>query len=401
VAATDVLRADEDTLAQELRGVLRDSVAAHLVADVPVGVFLSGGIDSGALAALAAEQLSEPLQTFSVGFEERTFDERSGARAIASHVGADHHEVLLRPGDAAELLPRVVAAYDEPFGDSSMLPTFAVSELAARHVKVTLSGEGGDELFGGYLTYAAALLAPRLGRPARALLPLIERIPSSSRRVSLDYKARRFARAATLGPVERMAGFKEILSPDARHDLLGPDSRLDPVDRLRARWAETAGAEHLARLQDLDEGIYLADDLLTKSDRASMAHSLEVRVPFCDTHVAGFAHALPQAMKVRRLQTKRLLRRAVAPLLPDAIIRGPKRGFSIPAAAWLRGPLLPLAREVLSPDALRSAGLFDPAVASRLLEEHTARRDDHSRALWGLVCFSLWSQTAAAARRCS
>ena len=332
------------------------------------------------------------IRTFSVGFEERTFDELAGAREVAARIGADHHEVVLRAADAADLLPRVVAAYDEPFGDSSMLPTFAVSELAARHVKVTLSGEGGDELFGGYQTYVAALLAPRLGRPARALLPLIERIPSSSRRVSLDYKARRFARAATLGPVERMFGFKEILSADARDGLLGPGGRADPVDRLRGRWAETAGADDLARLQDLDEGIYLADDLLTKSDRASMAHSLEVRVPFCDVHVAAFAHALPRAMKVRRLKTKRLLRQAVAPLLPDKVVQGPKRGFSIPAAAWLRGPLLPLARDVLSPDALRSAGLFDPAVAGRLLDEHADRRDDHSRALWGLVCFALWSQ---------
>jgi asparagine synthase (glutamine-hydrolysing) len=383
---------DEDTLAHELRGVLRDSVAAHLVADVPVGVFLSGGIDSGALAALAAEQLREPLRTFSVGFEERTFDELAGAREVASRIGAEHHEVVLRAADAAELLPRVVAAYDEPFGDSSMLPTFAVSELAARHVKVTLSGEGGDELFGGYQTYVAALLAPRLGRPARALLPVIERLPSSSRRVSLDYKARRFARAATLGPVERMFGFKEIFSADARADLLGPGDRADPVDRLRARWAETEEAEDLARLQDLDEGVYLADDLLTKSDRASMANSLEVRVPFCDVDVAAFAHALPRPMKVRALQTKRLLRHAVAPLLPRSVVEGPKRGFSIPAAAWLRGPLLPLAREVLSPGALRSAGLFDPTVAGRLLDEHAARRDDHSRALWGLVCFALWSQ---------
>jgi asparagine synthase (glutamine-hydrolysing) len=401
VPASAVRGESAATLAHELRGVLRDSVAAHLVADVPVGVFLSGGIDSGALAALAAEQVREPLRTFSVGFEEETFDELEGARAVATQIGADHHEIVLRAADAEDLLPRVVAAYDEPFGDSSMLPTYAVSELAAGHVKVALSGEGGDELFGGYQTYIAALLAPRFGRPARALLPFIERVPSSSRRVSLDYKARRFARAATLGPVERLHGFKEILTPDARDGLLGADSREDPVDRLRARWAETAGAEHLARLQDLDEGIYLADDLLTKSDRASMANSLEVRVPFCDVRVAAFAHALPTAMKVRRMRTKVLLREAVAPLLPDVVVRGPKRGFSIPAAAWLRGPLLNLARDALSPDALRAAGLVDPSVAGRLLDEHVARRDDHSRALWGLVCFALWSQTAAAAPRCS
>ena len=238
---------------------------------------------------------------------------------------------MLRAADTQDLLPRVVAAFDEPFGDSSVLPTFAVSELAARHVKVALSGEGGDELFGGYQTYVAALLAPRLGRPARTLRPLIDRIPSSSRRVSLDYKARRFARAATLGPVERLHGFKEILTPDARDGLLGADSR----DRIRstgcgARWAETAGAEHLARLQDLDEGIYLADDLLTKSDRASMAQSLEVRVPFCDVGVAAFSHALPTAMKVRRMRTKVLLREAVAPLLPEPSSTAPSAASRFP-----------------------------------------------------------------------
>ena len=396
-----VRREDADTLAIELRAILRDSVAAHLVSDVPVGVFLSGGIDSGALAALAAEQVREPLRTFSVGFEEPSFDELAPARAVAMQIGADHHEIVLTAADAEALLPRVVAAYDEPFGDSSMLPTYAVSEMAARHVKVTLSGEGGDELFGGYQTYVAALLAPRFGRPARALLPIIERIPSSSRRVSLDYKARRFARAAALGPVERLHGFKEILTPAARDGLLGAQARADPVDRLRARWAETEGAEHLARLQDLDEGVYLADDLLTKSDRASMAHSLEVRVPFCDVRVAAFAHSLPTEMKVRRFRTKRLLRQAVAPLLPEAVVHGPKRGFSIPAAAWLRGPLLNLARDALSADALRVAGIVDPVIAAKLLDDHVARKEDHSRALWGLMCFSLWSQTAAAARRCS
>jgi asparagine synthase (glutamine-hydrolysing) len=390
VDADDVRREDANALAHELRAVLRNSVAAHLVSDVPVGVFLSGGIDSGALAALAAEQVTEPLRTFSVGFEEQTFDERGGARAVASLIGANHHEIVLRAADAEELLPRVVAAYDEPFGDSSMLPTYAVSELAAGHVKVALSGEGGDELFGGYQTYVAALLAPRFGRPARALLPIIERVPSSSRRVSLDYKARRFARAAALDPVARLHGFKEILAPDARDGLLGADGRADPVDRLRARWAETEGAEHLARLQDLDEGIYLADDLLTKSDRASMAHSLEVRVPFCDVEVAAFAHTLPTDMKVRRFKTKRLLRQAVAPLLPDVVVHGPKRGFSIPAAAWLRGELEPFARDTLAPETLRRHGFFRPEPVRRLLDEHVGRREDWSRQLWGLLAFTLW-----------
>jgi asparagine synthase (glutamine-hydrolysing) len=381
----------EAALAEELRERLADSVRAHLVADVPVGVFLSGGVDSGALAALAAGASAEPVRTFSVGFEERSFDELDHARLVARRYGTDHHEIVLRP-DAAQLLPEIVAAFDEPFADSSALPTYAVSRLAAGHVKVALSGEGADELFGGYFTYVADVLAPWLRGPARVAAPVVRRIPSSSRRVSLEYKAKRFVAAAALPPLERHHGWKEILAPAVRAELLGPGSRPDPVDVLRARYAETAGAPGLARLQDVDLGIYLPDDLLVKTDRASMAHSLEVRVPFLDPAVSDLALALPTRMKVRGLDKKRLLRRAVRPLLPEEIVDGPKRGFSIPAAAWLRGELLPLARDLLSPDSLRRGGILDPAPVGRLLDEHVTRRHDHSRALWGLLCFTLWQQ---------
>ena len=381
----------EEELAEELRERLRDSVRAHLVADVPVGVFLSGGVDSGTLAALAAEATDGPVRTFSVGFEEASFDELEQARMTAQRYGTDHHELVLRP-DAAGLLPEIVAAFDEPFADSSALPTYAVSRLAAEHVKVVLSGEGADELFGGYFTYVADVLAPWLRGPARAARPLVQRLPSSSRRVSLEYKAKRFVGAAALPPLERHHGWKEILSPALRAELLGPGPRPDPVDVLRARYAETAGVPALARLQDVDVGIYLPDDLLVKTDRASMAHSLEARVPFLDAEVSDLALALPTRMKVRGLDKKRLLRRAVRPLLPEAVVDGPKRGFSIPAAAWLRGELLPMARDLLAPDALRRGGVLDPAPVQRLLDEHVARRHDHSRALWGLLCFTLWQQ---------
>jgi asparagine synthase (glutamine-hydrolysing) len=391
-AAAAALRAEsEEDLAQELLERLRDSVRAHLAADVPVGIFLSGGVDSGTLTALAAELAGEPLRTFSVGFEEASFDELGQARMVAQRYGTDHHEIVLR-ADASELLPAIVAAFDEPFGDSSAIPAYAVSELAGEHVKVALSGEGADELFGGYFTYVADVIAPWVGRPARLARPLVDRIPSSSRRVSLEYKAKRFVGAATLPPLERHHGWKEIVTPALRAELLGPDARPDPVDTLRARYAETAGAPALARMQDVDVGVYLPDDLLVKTDRASMAHSLEVRVPFLDPAVADLALALPTRMKVRGLDKKRLLRRAVRPLLPAPVVDGRKRGFSIPAAAWLRGPLLPLARDVLAPDALRQGGVLDPAPVQRLLDEHVARRHDHSRALWGLLCFTLWHQ---------
>src|SRR4051812_36099895 len=250
------------TLAAELRERLRDSVRAHLIADVPVGVLLSGGIDSSALTALAAQESGSPVQTFSIGFEERSFDELGQARLVAERYGTDHHELVVRP-DAAELLPEIAAASDEPLGDSSALPTYLVSRLAAEHVKVVLSGEGGDELFGGYETYAADLLAARVGFAARLALPLVERLPSGNGRVPLDYKLKRFARAAHLPPVEAHHGWKEIFGPADRRALLGAEAA-DPLAPYRERWAETEGAEPLARLQDLDLGIYLVDDLLVK-----------------------------------------------------------------------------------------------------------------------------------------
>jgi asparagine synthase (glutamine-hydrolysing) len=291
-------------------------------------------------------------------------------------------------------LPRLVEAFDEPFADSSALPTYLVSQLAAEHVKVVLSGEGGDELFGGYYTYVADLLAPRLGWAAAAARPLIERLPSSSRKVPLEYRAKRFARGAKLPPLERHHAWKEIFSADARAELMGPGRR-DPLDLYRARYAETEGAEPLARLQDVDVGIYLVDDLLVKTDRASMAHSLEARVPFLDPAVTDLALALPTRHKVRGLSKKRLLRRAVAPLVPAQILRAPKQGFSIPAAAWLRGELQPFAREALSTD----TGLLDRAAMERVLDRHVSRREDLSRQLWGLLTFTLWWERYAAPTR--
>jgi asparagine synthase (glutamine-hydrolysing) len=390
VPAERARRGPAEELATELRETLRDSVRAHLVADVPVGVLLSGGVDSAGLAALAAGEAGEGVKTFSIGFEEESFDELSRARLIAARYGTDHHELVLRP-DAVELLPKLVEAFDEPFGDSSAVPTYLVSELAAGEVKVALSGEGGDELFGGYYTYVADLLAPRLGPLARLAAPLVERLPSSDAKVSFDYKAKRFVRAAHLPPLERHHAWKEIFSPELSTSLLrGVDANWDPVDLYRERYAETVGAEPLARLQDVDLGIYLVDDLLVKTDRSSMAHSLELRVPFLDQHVAEFALGLATPLKVRGTAKKRLLRRALAPLLPKEILRGPKQGFSIPLATWLRGPLEPFAREVLSPATLARQGCFDPAAVTPLIDAHCSGREDLSRQLWGLMAFTLW-----------
>src|SRR4051794_36919980 len=390
VPAGDVRADDEAELVEELRARLRDSVRAHLLADVPVGVLLSGGVDSAVLAALAAQESPEAVHTFTIGFEERSFDERDDARRVAEQYATNHHELLVRP-DPQRLLPALADVFDEPFADSSALPTYLVSQLASEHVKVALSGEGGDELFGGYYTYTADLLADRVAPLARLARPLVERLPTSMAKASFDYKAKRFVRAAHLPPLERHHGWKEIFAPDVRAELLrGRRDGYDPLDVYRERYAETAGAEPLARLQDVDLGIYLVDDLLVKTDRMSMAHSLEARVPYLDTEVAGLAMALPTAAKVRGWAKKRLLRQAAAPLVPEAIVRGRKKGFSIPAAAWLRGPLVPFAREILSPTRIARQGLLNPAAVTAVLDRHVDGREDHSRQLWGLLALSLW-----------
>jgi asparagine synthase (glutamine-hydrolysing) len=390
-SADAVRREPKEELAAELRERLADSVRAHLVSDVPVGVFLSGGVDSALLAALAAQETSEPLRTFSIGFAESSFDERADARLVAERYGTRHRELVLRP-DAATLLPALADAFDEPFADSSALPTYLVSELAAEDVKVALSGEGGDELFGGYHTYVADLIAGRTAPLARLARPLVERLPVSTRRVSLEYRAKRFVRAAHLPPLERHHGWKEIFSADARAELTGRAHAWDPVDVLREPFSETAAAPLLARLQDVDERVYLVDDLLVKTDRASMAHSLEARVPYLDTIVVDFAHTLPTALKVRGTAKKVLLRKAAEPLLPQQIVRGRKRGFSIPAAAWLRGELEPFARDVLAESTLRRQGYLEPKAVQAVLDDHVAGRADLSRQLWGLLALTLWHE---------
>ncbi len=389
---------DEETLAEELRERLRDSVRAHLIADVPVGILLSGGIDSCTLTALAAQESSGRVSTFTIGFDERHFDERGPARLVAERYGTDHHELVLRP-DAAGLLPALTEAYDEPFSDVSAIPTYLVSQLARRHVKVALSGEGGDELFGGYNYYVGHRLAPIIGPASRALRPLVELLPTSTAKSStFDYRAKRFTRSAQLPTLERHHAWKTITSAEEREALILPERRAseDPLALLSARFAESEGADDLAKVMDLDIGIFLVDDMLVKTDRASMAHSLEARVPVLDPVVAELALALPSRLKVRAFSKKRLLKRAVEPLVPATIIKGEKRGFAPPLADWLRGDLEPLVREVLSRENLTRQGFFHPEAVEQLIDEHTSRRADHHRKIWALLVFSFWFDRYAA-----
>jgi asparagine synthase (glutamine-hydrolysing) len=393
----DATRAiDEEEAAEELRARLADSVRAHLIADVPVGILLSGGIDSSTLAALAALETPR-ISTFTIGFDERGFDERDRARAVARRYDTDHHELIARP-NAIELLPELAEIFDEPFADNGAIPTFIVSRLARQHVKVVLSGEGGDELFGGYNYYTGHLLARRFRAVAPMLRPLVERLPVSTASPStLEHRAKTFVRGAHLSLLERHQTWKEIFSADARAELRrrGSPAASHPIELLRERYEESNGAEDLARAMDLDLGIFLVDDMLVKTDRASMANSLEARVPMLDPLVADFALALPTSLKVRRLEKKRLMRHAVEPLLPREVLEGRKQGFAIPIGKWLRYDLQPFVREMLSAERIREQGFFEPETVTRLVEAHSSGARDHSRRLWSLLVFSLWHERYA------
>jgi asparagine synthase (glutamine-hydrolysing) len=390
---------------QALVTTLRDAVQSHLMSDVPLGVFLSGGVDSGTIVALMHELGVSPIRTFTIGFAEKSFSETDTAREVATRYGTEHHELIVRP-DAIELLPKLVRHFDEPFADSSAIPVYYVSELARRHVTVVLSGEGGDEMLAGYETYRARKIAAAYARLPRfvgaGMVPaLVRRLPVSHAKVSFDYKAKRFVTGAYLSPAAGHLWWKTILDEDAKAALYGAARPvgLEPTDRLFERlYAESDGGE-LDRLQYVDGLLYLPADILVKVDRMSMAHSLEARVPFLDRGMMEFARKIPPRLRLRGLTTKYLLKRAMADRLPAAVTGGKKRGFNVPMPQWLAGELREFLQDTLSPARVRAHGLFDPRAVGRLVEEHVGHVADHSRALWTLLVLSTWMDDVVGASR--
>ena len=380
----------------ELLGTLREAVRSHLMSDVPLGVFLSGGLDSGSIVALMHELGASPIRTFTIGFEEKSFSETEEARAVATRYGTEHHELMVRP-DAIKLLPRLVRSFDEPFADSSAIPVYHVSELARRHVKVVLSGEGGDEVLAGYETYRARRIAALYARlpavvGARLLPAIIGRLPVSHAKVSFDYKAKRFVGGAYLPPAAGHLWWKTIIDDDVKASLYaeGAGQEVQPTVRLfESLFAESDGAE-LDRLQYVDAKLYLPADILVKVDRMSMLHSLEARVPFLDRSMLELTRRIPPRLRLRGLTSKYLLRRAMADRLPPAVVNGKKRGFNVPMPSWLAGTLRDFTRDVLAPQRIRRQGLFRPAAVERLVADHLARRGDFSRAIWTLLVLSVW-----------
>jgi asparagine synthase (glutamine-hydrolysing) len=377
-----------------LHDVLADAVRSHLVSDVPLGAFLSGGVDSSLVVGLMAQTSGGRVKTFSIGFDEPAFDELEHARRVASHFGTDHHELVVKP-DAISILDRLVAHFDEPFADSSAIPTWYVSEMARRHVTVVLSGDGGDELFGGYDRYVphprvvafdryGTSALRRVAATAASTLPHGARGKNFLRHVGRDDRGRYLDAIRFFSADEKPA----LLSDDLRGRLRQPD----PETRLARHFARFARLPWASQMMRFDAETYLPDDVLTKVDRMSMAHSLESRVPLLDNEVIAFASRLPAAFKIKNGRRKHVLKEVAARLLPRDLLDRRKQGFGVPLGVWFRGNLRELfADTLLSPGSL-GRGYFQPAFVRRLVDDHLSGHRDHTLRLWQLVVFERWHQ---------
>jgi asparagine synthase (glutamine-hydrolysing) len=380
-----------DEAAREVRAHLERAIRRRLISDVPLGAFLSGGIDSSAIVALMAGVMGEPVKTFTIGFDDRDgFDERPFATAVAARFGTEHHEEVVHP-EAVELVERLVWHHDQPFGDSSAIPTYLLSEVTRRHVTVAVSGDGGDELFGGYERLAAGLAVDRLLRVPAAVRGGAERLVAALPTAALGGRigrVQRFAATVEEGMPAAYLGWISYVSEPWRQRLLAaPDDwALEDYARI---WRASAGARPLDRLLALNLESYLLDDLLVKVDRMSMAHGLEVRSPFLDSALIEFTSTLAPALKVRGLSLKRVLKRAVADLLPDDILKRPKRGFGVPLDRWFREDLGSYTTATLGSGA-RLRRHLNGAELDAMLAEHSAGARNHGHALWTLLTLELF-----------
>jgi asparagine synthase (glutamine-hydrolysing) len=383
----------EDDYLDELRALLDESVRLRLISDVPLGAFLSGGIDSSTVVGLMARHMGQPVKTFSIGFHEDSYNELKYARLTAEKFGTDHHEFFVTP-DICEIVDELVWHFDEPFADSSAIPTYMVSKLARDHVTVVLSGDGGDELFAGYTRYAVERKRggfERLPKPLREGLmrPLSQRLPHTT-------WGRNYLHNVSLDPISRYLDSVSVFTSLNRRSLytsdfsqqLGPDGYVgglfnELVDNVKTD-------DSLDRLLYLDSKTYLPGDILTKVDRMSMAVSLEVRAPLLDHKLIDFVAGIPSSLKLAGLETKHLLKRAVRDLVPAEILHRPKQGFGVPIQEWINQQLRSRIRDTLSDARTRQRGYVDSRYVDVLLDEHERGRRDHSMGLWALVMLELW-----------
>jgi asparagine synthase (glutamine-hydrolysing) len=387
----DRLDLSMDEAAAETRRRLRTAVEDRLVADVPLGAFLSGGIDSSAIVGLMAGAMGEPVRTFTIGFEDTEgFDERVYARQVAERFGTEHTEFVVQP-KAVDLVERLVWHHDQPFGDSSAIPTYLLSELTAGHVTVALSGDGGDELFGGYERFAAGLIANRYARlPAPARRSAAGAVSTLGRVVpARSAKVQRFLRNADAGLPGALRSWISYVPDDLAAQLV-PDASRWHVEDYQRIWDRTAGAHPLDRILDLNLRTYLLDDLLPKVDRTSMAHGLEVRSPFLDHELVDFAFRLPPSTKVRGMSLKRVLKTAVADLLPPELLNRPKHGFGVPLDRWFREDLAGYASAILGSPTTSLRAHVDGDALDTILAEHISGRVDRGHALWTVLTLEVF-----------
>ncbi|MCU1385746.1 MAG: Asparagine synthase, glutamine-hydrolyzing [Acidobacteria bacterium] len=392
--AAETFRGSEEDAVEQLHAVLKDAVRSHMISDVPLGAFLSGGVDSSLVVGLMSELSSARVKTFSIGFDEPEFDELDKARQVADHFGTDHHEFVVKP-DGVDILDRLITHFDEPFADSSAIPTWYVSEMARRHVTVVLSGDGGDELFGGYERYlphprvvAFDRYSPRALRRVAAIaaagLPHGMRGKNFLRHVARDEQGRYLDAIRYFGTDEKPA----LLSRDVRSAIEGPD----PETRLARHFERFAQLPWPSQMMRFDAETYLPEDVLTKVDRMSMAHSIESRVPLLDNDVVAFASALPAALKIKNGRRKHVLKEVAATLVPREILDRRKQGFGVPLGTWFRGNLRELFADTLLSPASLQRGYFQPSFVQRIVDEHLTGKRDHTLRLWQLVVFEKWQQ---------
>jgi len=397
-------RITEADAIDELRTRLTEAVRLRLIADVPLGAFLSGGIDSGTIVALMASHGSGPVKTFSIGFEEKEYDELPAARLVAERYGTEHHEFVVRP-DAVSLLPQLVWHYNEPYADSSAIPTFVLSELTRRHVTVALNGDGGDESFAGYHRYHANAMAHRIERiplPLRRAIAKASGVLPQGPRTAVLARARRFLETAGEGRSERYVRWMSHFHRGLRGQVCTPEflaaAGSDPDRLLLDAFASTTATDAIDATLDVDVNTYLPDDLLVKVDIATMAHGLEGRSPFLDHELMEFAASLPVDLKLRGGTKKYVLKRLASQLLPAEIVARPKMGFGVPIDVWFRGELKELAYDLIGSERFGGRGIFQPAAIHRLLDEHVAGTASWQYQLWNVVMLELWFRAFIDAR---
>ncbi|HEX5884598.1 MAG TPA: asparagine synthase (glutamine-hydrolyzing), partial [Pyrinomonadaceae bacterium] len=379
--------------------ILRDAVKVRLMSEVPLGAFLSGGIDSSAVVALMSQESSERVKTFSIGFDEQDFSELHHARRIAEHVGADHHEFIVRP-DAVEVLPMLVEHYGEPYADSSAVPTYYVARETRKHVTVALNGDGGDESFAGYERYIAMGLTEKYRRVPSLLREsvikeTVNRIPSSPIKRSRVNSAKRLLEVVSRPKVDRYMHWMSVFNEQTKQPLYSDSFREQIVDanatEVLGEWFKRAnGIGILDAMLLTDQMTYLPNDLLVKVDIATMAVSLEARSPFLDHHVIEFAASLPQKLKLRGLTSKYLLKKVLKKLLPSENLNRRKMGFGVPIGHWFRGKMQPFLREIVLSEKALNRGLFKPEAVRQLVELHARGERDYSHQLWTLLMLELW-----------